>query len=61
MIIKITAEQTRNKSGAEDEMFYAREHPYVPGRSIQMTALHLQGALWQAKRLQGVTQIIVPK
>ena len=60
MIIKITTEQTRNRSGAEGEIFYVREQPYVPGHSIQSTALHLEGALWQARRIPGVVQIIEP-
>ena len=60
MILKITAEQTRNRSGAEGEIFYVREQPYVPGRSIQMTALHLEGALWQARRIPNVTEILQP-
>lgn len=60
MILKITAEQSRNRSGALSEIFYVREQPHVPGRSIQMTALHVEGALWQARRIPHVTQIITP-
>lgn len=60
MILRITSEQTRNRSGADSEIFYVREQPYVHGHSIQLTALHLDGALWQARRIPNVTQIIQP-
>jgi hypothetical protein len=60
MILKITTEKTCNRSGAESEIYYVREHPYQPGMSIQMTALSLEGALWQARRISSVTQIIQP-
>jgi hypothetical protein len=60
MILKITVEKTRNRSGAESEIFYVREQPYDPGRSIQITALTLEGARSQARRISDVTQIIEP-
>lgn len=60
MILKITSENSRTRGGADIEIFYVREQPYVPGRSIQITALSLEGAMWQARRIQGVTQIIQP-
>lgn len=60
MILKITSEQTRNRSGADSEIYYVREQPYNPGVSIQIPALTLEGALWQARRISGVTQIIQP-
>lgn len=60
MILRITAENSRNRSGAESEIFYVREQPYVPGRSIQMSALSLEGALWQARRISDVDQILQP-
>lgn len=61
MILKITSEKTRNRSGAESEIFYVREQPYTHGVSIQMTALTLEGARWQANRIGGVTKIEEPK
>ena len=60
MILRITAEQTRNRSGAEGEIFYVREQPHDAGRSIQITALTLEGALWQARRIPNVDQILQP-
>jgi hypothetical protein len=61
MILRITSENSRTRGGADLEIFYVREQPYSPGRSIQTTALHLEGALWQARRIDGVTQIETPK
>jgi hypothetical protein len=60
MILKITSENSRTRGGADSEIFYVREQPYSPGRSIQITALSLEGAMWQARRIDGVTQIIQP-
>jgi hypothetical protein len=59
IILNITSEQTRNRSGADSEIFYVREQPFLPGCSILTTALHLEGALWQARRITNVTQIII--
>ncbi len=60
MILRITSESSRTRTGADSEIFYVREQPHSPGRSIQITALSLEGALWQARRIDGVAQIITP-
>jgi len=60
MILRITSESSRTRTGADSEIFYVREQPYSPGRSIQITALSLEGALWQARRIPDVVQILQP-
>jgi hypothetical protein len=60
MILRITSENSRTRTGADSEIFYVREQPYSPGHSIQITALTLEGALWQARRIPDVEQILQP-
>lgn len=42
---------TEEPSGSKDTVFYVRELPYYPGRSIQMTALSRDAAEWLISRL----------
>lgn len=47
--LKITEEPSKDST-----IFYIREHPYIPGKSIQATALTRDSAEWLAKRIQGI-------
>lgn len=51
MHLRITAEPSRGGREGESTLYYLREVPFVPGRSIQATALHLEGARWTANRI----------
>jgi len=58
MHLRITREPSRGSSG-DTEIYYLREVPHVPGRTIQATALTLEGAMWTARRITGVERIEV--
>lgn len=60
MHARITREASRGRSG-EVEIFYLREVPHVPGRTIQATGLSLEAVLWTARRLAGVTRLDIPE
>lgn len=60
MHLRITQETTRGGKNGEGTIYYLREVPYVPGMSIQATALTLEGARWIAGRIQGVTRLDEP-
>ena len=60
MILRITSEPAKGgKDGGE--LFYLREVPHDPGRTIQATALSLEGAKWLASRITGVERLELPK
>lgn len=60
MHLRITRETSRGRSG-EVEIFYLREVPHDPGRTIQATGLTLDAALWTARRITGVARIDLPE
>jgi hypothetical protein len=60
MHIRITKEPSRGGKDGAGEIYYLREVPHVPGRTIQATALSIEGARWMASRWEGVTQLDVP-
>lgn len=45
--LKITEEKTEKGS-----FFYIREIPFIPGRSIQATALTFEAAEWMAEKIK---------
>jgi hypothetical protein len=56
MRLRITSEPSKG-----GELFYLREAPHDPGRTIQITALSLDGARWLASRITGVESLELPK
>jgi hypothetical protein len=60
MHLRITRETSRSRSG-DTEIYYLREVPHVPGRTIQATGLTLEAALWTARRLSGVVRVDLPQ
>lgn len=60
MHLRITEEPSRGGREGETTIFYLREVPFVPGRSIQASALHLEGARWLASRISGVDRLDLP-
>ena len=61
MQLRITKEASRGGKDGQTEIYYLREVPHVPGRTIQATALHIEGARWLASRITGVTKLDVPR
>lgn len=61
MHLRIVQEPSRGGRNGEGTIYYLREVPYVPGRSIQATSLTLDGARWLASRLPGVVRLDLPK
>ncbi len=49
--LRITEEPSKGGKDGKDTIFYLREHPYIPGMSIQATALTREGAEWLASRI----------
>lgn len=61
MHLRITKEPSRGGRDGNDTIYYLREVPHEPGRTIQATSLTLQGALWTAGRISTVTKLDLPK
>lgn len=47
--LKITEEPSKDST-----IFYIREQPYIPGRSIQATALTFDAAIWLSNKIKGL-------
>lgn len=61
MHLRITKEQSRGGKDGNTEIYYLREVPHDPGRTIQATSTSLAGAEWLASRISGVTRLDLPK
>lgn len=61
MHLRITEEVTRGGKNGEARIFYLREVPHVPGRTIQATGLTIEACRWTADRIPGVTRLDLPR
>jgi hypothetical protein len=61
MHLRITKEPSWGGKDGNDSIYYLREVPHDPGRTIQATSLTLEGARWMAGRITGVTRLEIPR
>ena len=52
MNFKITEEPSKDNKGKPTTLFYLREVPFIPGKSIQATSLTEQGAEWMLNQIR---------